>query len=367
MATKAPRQSNFELLRIVAMLLIILHHFARHTLFQYADAPIDGPAVWHYFIAIGGQIGVNVFMLITGYFLVKSTKSSFLKIAKLWGQLFFYSILINAIFVISGRKHAGGTLILQMLTPVSSNVWWFASAYTVIYLLHPYLNRFLTSLDKRDFQKFLLVFGLIICIIPTFFSASYFTSRIAWLVFVYFFGCYIRLHKWGRKISTSKYIFLLLGSTAITFAITLLIRKFNPGHYYADPYFFQHANTLSMFITSLALFMIFSRIKIPYSRFINTIAATTFGIYLLHDHTFVREFIWREEFFNSIKYQSSLRITYYSIAATIIVFIACCIIDLIRIYTVEKLYLFILNKYAPILCRRATSITDKLIKKTLDK
>ena len=64
------RQSNIELLRIVAMLLIIAHHFSLHGGFVFSTASITVNRLWIQFIQIGGEIGINVFVLISGYFLI---------------------------------------------------------------------------------------------------------------------------------------------------------------------------------------------------------------------------------------------------------------------------------------------------------
>ena len=68
---KEQRLSNFELLRIIAMILIILHHYAYHG--NLISIPNDNFNKYvAVFIIVGGKVGVNVFVLITGYFLINS-------------------------------------------------------------------------------------------------------------------------------------------------------------------------------------------------------------------------------------------------------------------------------------------------------
>ena len=62
-----PKESNLELLRIVNMLLIITHHLAVHTPFVFENIHIKYIV---YFLSLGGKIGVNSFVLLTGYLLV---------------------------------------------------------------------------------------------------------------------------------------------------------------------------------------------------------------------------------------------------------------------------------------------------------
>ena len=72
------RQSNFELLRIVAMVMIVFHHFAVHGGFNFDSTTLSIPRFWFNFIIMGGKTGVNIFVLISGYFLIqsKSTKAN---------------------------------------------------------------------------------------------------------------------------------------------------------------------------------------------------------------------------------------------------------------------------------------------------
>ena len=84
------RESNFELLRIISMILIVLHHYALHGgLFQ----PNNLNEKVGLFILLGGKIGVNVFVIISGYFLVNS-KFRIKKLLQLIGQVYFYAIFI---------------------------------------------------------------------------------------------------------------------------------------------------------------------------------------------------------------------------------------------------------------------------------
>ncbi|MFR6252125.1 MAG: acyltransferase family protein [Parasutterella excrementihominis] len=70
---KAPRQSNLELSRILAMYLIVMHHFSVHggVPIWSGSAPLSFNFYLDQLLSTGGKIGVNLFVLITGYFLAK--------------------------------------------------------------------------------------------------------------------------------------------------------------------------------------------------------------------------------------------------------------------------------------------------------
>ncbi len=58
------RESNIELLRIIAMILIIAFHFAIHGSFDYKTTGITISCLWYNFILMGGKVDVDIFVLI---------------------------------------------------------------------------------------------------------------------------------------------------------------------------------------------------------------------------------------------------------------------------------------------------------------
>lgn len=67
---KEKRNSSFELLRIISLFSITICHFATHGGFCFDAQMVSIPRFWWYFIEMGGNFGVDVFVLISGYFLI---------------------------------------------------------------------------------------------------------------------------------------------------------------------------------------------------------------------------------------------------------------------------------------------------------
>lgn len=153
------RQSNIELLRIIIMLMIVGCHFATHGGFQFNSQMVTIPRLWWNFLELGGNFGVDVFVLISGYFLIGSNKLHIkpIKIIKLWGQIVFYSIALFVVSICLNRDSFSVRGIINGIFPITFDQWWFASTYFVMYLIHPYLNRMLHSLSKKEYQKLLIM------------------------------------------------------------------------------------------------------------------------------------------------------------------------------------------------------------------
>ena len=69
------RNSSIELLRIISMVMIMFYHFSIHGHFDFATASVSVSRLWLNFISMGGKIGVDLFVLISGYYLISDTKS----------------------------------------------------------------------------------------------------------------------------------------------------------------------------------------------------------------------------------------------------------------------------------------------------
>lgn len=114
------RQSNIELLRIVAMLFIVMHHYVTHgtTNFVYLDPPLSVQHVFALFFGAFGRPAVGVFVLICGYFSIKSD-FKLPRFVSLIAQVFSYSVilLLLAKFVLPGGSTIGRDDILASIFP----------------------------------------------------------------------------------------------------------------------------------------------------------------------------------------------------------------------------------------------------------
>ena len=347
------RDSSFELLRIISILAIVFCHFATHGGFDYAQETLSIPRFWLCFLEMGGNFGVNVFVLISGYFLIMSHDSTFnwRKVLKLWGQVFFYSVLIYVVFGLTKISDFSLPSLVKTLFPITFENWWFASTYLVLYLFHPFLNRFLRKLDKQSFQKLLVLLILLWCLIPTFTFSSFQSNDLLWFVTLYCIAGYIRLYDLNPAFHVRHYTCFWLVFSALRYlsAVVLLLTGIKAAFAAGNPYalFYGKKSVLTL-LSALSLFMVFKNIKMGTRKGINVVASATFGVYLIHDSSIVRPFLWNTVF-KTETYQDSAFLILYSIGVCLLVYAACTVIDLLRQNTIEKVYLHVVNKIAPVI------------------
>ncbi len=88
----------------------------------------------------------DIFVLISAYFLSRSTRSPFTRVAKIWIQTFIYSCgLWGALFVLSHRVGSSqyfcqSSFCCDVRFPCDIQAYWFISAYVVMVIVAPYIN-----------------------------------------------------------------------------------------------------------------------------------------------------------------------------------------------------------------------------------
>ena len=323
------RESNFELLRIFAILIIILSHFNVHTFQPQFDANVFNPNFFLTVLFSLGGIGNILFMMITGYFMIKS-EMKYQRIIALILEMYFYSITAYVVTLLIGKHSITGDELKQTLLPFLYGNW-FCVGYILFCLFIPFINKLLNNLDKKQHLKLTVITLFVFSILPIFFKINY-VSKISFFVMGYLLGSYIKLY--AGKVKNWK-LYTAFICTFLLMSIFTFLRYCNILGNNAEFTFsnveYYIVNTCSPFIIALGtiIFLRFKNIKLE-NNFVNTIAKSSLGVYLIHDNVFVRGMIWRR--FNDVNlitmpiYQHLI----YAILSVAVIFISCTIIDLIR-------------------------------------
>lgn len=345
------RLSQFELLRIIAMFLIILGHSNIHgvlansnsTLLKY---PLSTDVS---LLMVDGTIGVYIFVLITGYFMINSS-ISFKKIIKLWLPIFFWSLLLYLLF---NFHHISVKPLIQSIFPIIFNQYWFMTVYIFMYCLIPFLNKIVTSLNTDKSKIYFLILGLLINLAncPFLFGPVGNTgSNLLNFCFIYCIGgiirkenilhCKEKTHKLN-KLSFNMLLLFIIITTVLVFlaSSTQKILFIN----LAKAIIFSNFSWLVLFLATGIFIWIGSK-HIRYNPLLNKIASLTFGIYLMSDNTYVRSWLWLSTLhFNNLLFKSPISIIWHTILITIIIFIVCGIIEFMRKSCMDALLSKILN------------------------
>ena len=344
---KSIRQSNIELLRIVAMIMIIFHHITCHCFINQLENPsiIETGLFNKYvfykklllpqFFMASGKISNIIFILIAGYFLINKKVDLSKQIKKLIGQLIFVTLIIVILSFLYYKYHYNMFLGIQKFDLINSGYWFIGYYIGIISIAYLFLNKYLNKLDKKQYTTLLLIMFSICSL--TFLRSILENISINLLtffvgVFIYSLGGYIRLY---NPFSNVKPIILLL--IIIISISSIFINNYNDTLININLAKISNIEGLSQKLTSfseynifclligISLFELFKRLKIKNNKIINYISASTFIIYILHDNDFFRN-IWRLTNWVEICHNNYLKFLLLYLIWALIIFIMGIII-----------------------------------------
>lgn len=290
MSSTKERNSNIEILRIIAMFLIVQSHFAVHGFMSTVDGDLSSVnnALNRFLITAitTGNIGNALFMIITGYFLSQSRTFKLQRFLKVAIQVLTYSLLIylvSTIFFNQSSFSIGG--ILKAVTPLTHGTYWYFTSYILVYIFHPFLNTLIDNLNQRKLGILILLMMITWGFIPATFLLDF--ERSGFLVFCmfYFVGAYLRRYYtvndgviYGtKKLFANKSVNVSLVMAIMAWAsLSIMTAYFTPFYrivYMASPF---------VVIMAVALFVFFlNRTWIKKFGALNTIAGCMGGGYIL--------------------------------------------------------------------------------------
>ena len=360
------RQSNFELFRIITMLLVIAHHYVVNSGIAAADGPIfaDPMAPRSLYLLLWGgwgKTGINCFVLLSGYFMCEKS-ITLRKFLKLLCEFMFYRIVIAAVFWLTGYEKITAAGIIDTLIPVTELSDGFAGAYLVFFLFIPFLNILIRNLTERQHVRLLALAAFMYVFLGTFrpvFSVT--MNYVSWFAVLFLLASWIRLYP-KKFFDGAKRWGLIAGACVLVSAASVIAgawvsARIGKTYYYVAV---TDCNTLLAVCTGTALFLFFRNLRIRTNRLINAVAATTFGVFCIHTCSdAMRRWLWQDTLKNA-EYYSSPAVYLHIIGAVIAVFAVCAVIDTLRIRFLEKPFFRALDKKLPGAVCRWQKFEDRL-------
>jgi surface polysaccharide O-acyltransferase-like enzyme len=272
------RNSNFELLRILAMMGVVALHYVNGEIGgveQYANFPNFS---WFFTVAVRSLAVplVNVFVLITGYYMVTKTKHSYRKAADIFVTVTFYSIVIYlAQTALSGSPITLKELGKSLLPFLFGGAWFFRT-YVILCLLAPFLNKTLQQLSMASYHRLLLIQLLVFSLWYSIGYGSPITDHgygILNFVTLYLIGGYLRL--FGKESpllrgwTSGKCLLAFFAMCLLTFAAAIYVNSFG--------YSF-----ISSVLGSVFVFAAMLKRGEWVSRPVNFLARNAFDVFFLH-------------------------------------------------------------------------------------
>ena len=191
---KAVRNSNHELLRIIAMFMIVFIHANRFLFYL-----VNGKTAFVLNGMVNGicNIGVTCFMLISGYY---GMKFDIRKFVRMECMMITYALAETALlYTVMPEQLQGAALLEQIvksMLPFITRKYWFYSCYVCLLFLSEYIQKFIDALKQKEFERLLFVLFMLLSVLPTLFYFEIVTDNgkgLLHMIMIYMMGRYIRM------------------------------------------------------------------------------------------------------------------------------------------------------------------------------
>lgn len=343
------RNSNIELLRMLAMFLVLLVHadyfsLGAPSVSDVQTVPVD--SFWRIFFEAISIVCVNVFVLISGWFGIKPSYKGLLNFLF---QCFFFLTGLYLLSLLLGTSDLSFKGLAGCIFATRQD--WFIKAYLLLYILSPVVNRFVSTTNQAEFKWILIGFLSFTCTYGWIGAASFMHDGYSTISFIglYLLARYLKIYtpKWSiLSIKTDFLIYfsITLFVTVVSFAVPLFTGRDIP--LYVWSYISPTTITGALF-----LFLAFSKMNIQKNRFINWCGISCFAVYLMHVSPST---LWHfKDMF--VLLHSTLSVCMYWIVTLLLllaIFFVSIIVDKIRILVWD----FCWNKYFSIIEQRVLNL-----------
>lgn len=314
------RNYGIDLLRLILMFMVcVLHTLGQGGILNACQAgTLNYNVFW--FIEILAYCAVDGFALISGYMAMDKPRK-YEKLAEMWFQAFFYSFIVTLFFTIIGVNKSWEIKdIIRCLFPMFFGKFWYFTAYFLLFLTIPILNKFLFEIDET-YAKKVLVFAVVLFSFGGVVSDAFKTQdgySALWLIVLYCIGALAKKIKLFETKKSLTLIIMWACCALITWGIyvftgnSILIKYISP----------------TILLSGMIMVILFSRIKVK-GTIISKLSPLAFGIYLFQ----LNQVIWNALIKDNVAFVANKNIILgiiYVIAFASLIFISGLIVEWLR-------------------------------------
>ena len=302
------RDSGVELLKIIAIILIVISHVVltlttENEYIPYNDYLLDcthattnGTVLLLAVIRHFGALGNWIFFVASAWFLLDSTKASGKKIMEMLLDIWVISVLFLGITLLL-RGEVSGKLFLFSLLPTTFENNWYLTCYLLFYPLHPYLNRLIAAMTQKEHLKMISVLTVLYIGFNFIKGRFFFPNMLLLWSSVYLILAYIKRYCIGVYSSAKVNGILLLCGAAGAVGIVLLTDLLGLKLAALSDQLLRWVSNFNPFLILIAIAAFGLARKNHFkNKNVNHIAKCAMLIYIIHENillrTYVRPYLW---------------------------------------------------------------------------
>ena len=228
--------------------------------------------------------------------------------------------------------------IIKAIFPVFWGNWYVVN-YILLYLIIPFINKMLEGISKSTYTCLVVIIIAIWCVVPTLTFNAWAFSSLDFFVVMYLIGGYIKRYiygviryenKWNAIIGFGAAL-LLVFSVMVLDGIAVLL---DSDLVLAHSTYLRSFNSIIALPCAIFVFLFFANIHFT-NKYIDYIAKSVLGIYLLHDNELLRVVIWQRIWPN---FDYVIEPCFHSVVKIILVFVVALLVDIVQRETCQKVF-----------------------------
>lgn len=307
---KKERESNIEALKLIAMLMIVLHHvintLANENAHYISDfvlnvgrASTNIQSVILAWMWSSGQLGNIIFFVCSAWFLLESNEVDYKKVICMLADVWIVNIIIFAIFELGGWFSISVEDLIKTAFPNTVSLNWYVTCYILFYLIHVKLNQIIAGCTQQELLTTVCVMLNMYYGIAFIYEDVLFATNLVRFIVIYFVIAYMKKflpHFCKYKKQNLLVFFAGFIGTPIIVMIMNYLRLRISAFENQVAHFSTTNSSPFLLLSGIALFNLF-RSKKFVNHTINKIASLSLLVYIIHENYLLREYvrplIWR--------------------------------------------------------------------------
>lgn len=340
--TEGKRNANMDILRMISMMMVtMLHALTKSDLLPFMGDGVSANGWIAWVLEVLSVPAVNIFMLISGYFLI-SSRFKIGRMVEIMLQTLFYSAGAFALFLLLGKVPPASMdsyNFLQHFLPIHMETYWFISAYVIIYLLLPLLSSGVHAMTEKQLQGVILWLLIFECVLKSFLPVRLSMDTrgysFLWYLILFLVGARIRLYGFKIVKNARRGWFIYIVSTFLILAEIFIVSQIQlrTGRLKEMATVSLEYNHILVFLSAIGIFAAFLHAKPlggKLGRLVCMLSPYCLGVYLLQENLMMR-YLWQDWFgLREVMEQSIPVFLSRVLGAVVVMFVLGICVDALR-------------------------------------
>ena len=340
--TEGKRNANMDILRMISMMMVtMLHALTKSDLLPFMGNEVSANGWIAWGLEVFSVPAVDIFMLISGYFLI-SSRFKMGRMVEIVLQTLFYSAGSFVLFLFLGKASLTSMNsydYLQYFLPIHMETYWFMSAYVIIYLLLPLITNGVRAMTEKQLQGVILWLLVFECVIKSFLPVRLSMDTkgysFLWYLTLFLVGARIRLHGFKIVKTVRRGWLIYITSTFLILAEIFIVSQIQlrTGRLREMTTVSLEYNHILVFFSAIGIFAAFLHAKPlgeKFGRLVCMLSPYCLGVYLLQENLMMR-YLWQDWFgLREVMEQSIPIFLFRVMGAVVAMFVFGICVDMLR-------------------------------------